>query len=70
MLKKFDKREMILQAPIEIFSKSSFHDSSISHIARKASVAEGVLLLAVLYLNLSLARSLNPKKRNEFGGRL
>jgi len=50
MSKKFAKREAIIQAAIEVFSKSSFRDSSISEIARKFNAAEGVLLFAVLYL--------------------
>jgi AcrR family transcriptional regulator len=50
MSQKAIKKRLILQAAIEVFSKSSFRDSSISEIAGKANAAEGVLLFAVLYL--------------------
>jgi AcrR family transcriptional regulator len=53
------KRQLTIQAAIEIFSKSNFRDSTISEIAGKANIAEGVL-----------ARSLNLEKRKEFRGRL
>ena len=49
MSKEFFKREAIIQAAIEVFSKSSIRDSSIPEIVGKANVAEGVLLFAVLY---------------------
>jgi hypothetical protein len=52
---KFAKREAIIRAAIEVSSKSSFRNSSISEIAGKANAAGGVL-----------ARSLNPEKRKEF----
>ena len=43
MSKKIAKRQTIIQAAIEVFGKKSFRDSSISEIARRASVAEGTI---------------------------
>lgn len=43
MPKKAAKRESIVQAAIEVFSKNSFRSSSISEIAQKANVAEGTI---------------------------
>jgi TetR/AcrR family fatty acid metabolism transcriptional regulator len=43
MLKKITKREAIIQAAIEVFSKSNFQSSSIAEIAQKANVAEGTI---------------------------
>ncbi len=43
MSKKAAKKESILQASIEVFSKGSFKNSSISEIAKRASVAEGTI---------------------------
>jgi TetR/AcrR family fatty acid metabolism transcriptional regulator len=43
MLKKIAKRETIMQSAIEIFSRSSFQNSSISEIAQRANVAEGTI---------------------------
>jgi len=37
------KRESIIQAAIEVFSKNSFRSSNISEIAHKANVAEGTI---------------------------
>jgi len=43
MSNKIAKRQTIIQAAIEVFGKKSFRDSSISEIARRASVAEGTI---------------------------
>ncbi len=43
MAKKAVKRESIVQAAIEVFSKNSFRSSNISEIAQKANVAEGTI---------------------------
>ena len=43
MSKSIAKRQTIIQAAIEVFGKKSFRDSSISEIARRASVAEGTI---------------------------
>lgn len=41
--KKALKRESIIQAAIEVFSRNKFQESSISEIAQKAKVAEGTI---------------------------
>jgi len=43
MSKKTARKESILQAAIEVFSKSGFRNSSISEIAKRANVAEGTI---------------------------
>ncbi len=43
MAKKAVKRESIVQAAIEVFSKNNFRNSNISEIAQKANVAEGTI---------------------------
>jgi TetR/AcrR family fatty acid metabolism transcriptional regulator len=43
MSKKAIKREIIIQAAIEVFSKKGFKPASISEIARKAGVADGTI---------------------------
>ena len=43
MPKKTDKRQSIIRAAIEVFSKNSFRSSNISEIAQKANVAEGTI---------------------------
>ena len=43
MSKKTARKESILQAAIEVFSKGSFRSSSISEIAKRANVAEGTI---------------------------
>ena len=43
MSKKAIKRQMIIQAAIEVFSRNNFQNSTISHIAQKAGVAEGTI---------------------------
>jgi len=37
------KRQLIIQAAIEVFGKNSFRDSNISEIAQRANVAEGTI---------------------------
>jgi len=41
--KKAIRRESIIQAAIEVFSKKGFHASGISEIARRAGVADGTI---------------------------
>ena len=43
MSKKAIKRQLIIQAGIEIFSKNNFQNATIAEIARKANVAEGTI---------------------------
>jgi len=43
MDKKAIKRELIIQAAIEVFGKNGFRNSRISEIARRANVAEGTI---------------------------
>jgi TetR/AcrR family transcriptional regulator, fatty acid metabolism regulator protein len=43
MSKKAIKRETIIQAAIEVFSKKGFKPANISEIARKAGVADGTI---------------------------
>jgi TetR/AcrR family fatty acid metabolism transcriptional regulator len=43
MSKKTARKQSILQAAIEVFSKGGFRDSSISEIAKRANVAEGTI---------------------------
>ena len=43
MPKKKVKRQLIIDAAIEVFSRNGFQNSTISQIARKANVAEGTI---------------------------
>ncbi len=43
MSKKIERRQSIIQAAIEVFSKNNFPNSTISEIAQKANVAEGTI---------------------------
>ncbi len=43
MSKKNLRKQQIIQAAIEVFSKNNFQNSSISEIAQKANVAEGTI---------------------------
>lgn len=43
MPKKKVKRQSIIDAAIEVFSRNGFQDSTISEIAQKANVAEGTI---------------------------
>ncbi len=43
MRKKTIRKQQIIQAAIEVFSKSNFQNSSISEIAQKADIAEGTI---------------------------
>jgi len=43
MAKKAVRKQQIIQAAIEVFSKSNFQNSSISEIAQKADIAEGTI---------------------------
>jgi len=43
MSKKAVKKQLIIQAAIEVFSKNNFQNATISEIAKKANVAEGTI---------------------------
>jgi TetR/AcrR family fatty acid metabolism transcriptional regulator len=43
MAKKKVKRQMIIHAAIEVFSRNGFQDATIAEIAQKANVAEGTI---------------------------
>jgi TetR/AcrR family fatty acid metabolism transcriptional regulator len=43
MSKKTIKKQLIIQAAIEIFSKNNFQNATIAEIAKKADVAEGTI---------------------------
>jgi TetR/AcrR family fatty acid metabolism transcriptional regulator len=43
MSKKIIRRESIIQAAIEVFSKKDFQTASISEIAQRASIADGTI---------------------------
>ena len=43
MSKKTNKKHLIIQAAIEVFSKNGFQKSSISEIAQRANIAEGTI---------------------------
>ncbi|MCX8119029.1 MAG: TetR/AcrR family transcriptional regulator [Desulfobacterota bacterium] len=43
MTKKDLKRQLIIEAAIEVFSKNNFQNSTISQIAQRANVAEGTI---------------------------
>jgi len=43
MPKKNLKKQLIIQAAVEVFSKNNFQNSTISEIAKKANVAEGTI---------------------------
>ena len=43
MPKRKVKRQLIIDAAVEVFSRNGFQDSTISQIARKANVAEGTI---------------------------
>ena len=51
-VKKIDKRQTIIQAAIEVFSKNSFRDSNISEIAQRSNVAEGIIYNIVKMNNI------------------
>lgn len=43
MIKRNLKKQLIIQAAIEVFSKNNFQHSTISQIAQKADIAEGTI---------------------------
>lgn len=43
MSKKTVKKQIIIQAAIEVFSKNNFQNATIAEIAKKANVAEGTI---------------------------
>ncbi len=43
MSKRDHKKQLIIEAAIEVFSKNNFQNSTISQIAQKANVAEGTI---------------------------
>ena len=69
MSKKLIKRESILKAAIEIFSKKDFKTASISEIARKAGVADGTIY-QYFRSKEDLFFSIPIEKTNEFRSQL
>ncbi len=69
MSKKIIKRESILQAAIEVFSKKDFKTASISEIAQKAGVADGTIY-QYFRNKEDLFFSIPIEKTNEFRSQL
>ncbi|MDD5204909.1 MAG: TetR/AcrR family transcriptional regulator [Desulfobacterales bacterium] len=69
MSKKIIKRESIIQAAIEVFSKKDFKTASISEIARKAGVADGTIY-QYFKNKEDLFFSIPVEKTNEFRSQL
>jgi len=69
MSRKTDKRESIIQAAIEVFSKKDFKGASISEIARKAGVADGTIY-QYFKNKEDLFFSIPIEKTNEFRSQL
>ena len=69
MSKKIIRRESIIQAAIEVFSKKDFKTASISEIARKAGVADGTIY-QYFRNKEDLFFSIPVEKTNEFRSQL
>ena len=69
MSKKIIKRESIIQAAIEVFSKKNFSTAGISEIARKAGVADGTIY-QYFKNKEDLFFSIPVEKTNEFRSQL
>jgi len=69
MSKKIVRREAIIQAAIEVFSKKDFKTASISEIARKAGVADGTIY-QYFKNKEDLFFSIPVEKTNEFRSQL
>ncbi len=69
MSKKIVRREAIIQAAIEVFSKKDFKRASISEIARKAGVADGTIY-QYFKNKEDLFFSIPVEKTNEFRSQL
>jgi TetR/AcrR family fatty acid metabolism transcriptional regulator len=69
MSKKIDRRESIIKAAIEAFSKKDFKTASISEIAEKAGVADGTIY-QYFKNKEDLFFSIPVEKTNEFRSQL
>jgi TetR/AcrR family transcriptional regulator, fatty acid metabolism regulator protein len=69
MSKKIIRRESIIQAAIEVFSKKDFKTASISEIAQKAGVADGTIY-QYFKNKEDLFFSIPIEKTNEFRSQL
>ena len=69
MSKKIIRRESIIQAAIEVFSKKDFKTASISEIAQKAGVADGTIY-QYFRNKEDLFSSIPIEKTNEFRSQL
>jgi TetR/AcrR family fatty acid metabolism transcriptional regulator len=69
MSKKIIKRESIIQAAIEVFSRKEFKSASISEIAEKAGVADGTIY-QYFRNKEDLFFSIPIEKTNEFRSQL
>jgi TetR/AcrR family fatty acid metabolism transcriptional regulator len=69
MSKKIIKRESIIRAAIEVFSKKDFKTASISEIAQKAGVADGTIY-QYFRSKEDLFFSIPIEKTNEFRNQL
>jgi TetR/AcrR family fatty acid metabolism transcriptional regulator len=69
MSKKVLRRESIIQAAIEVFSKKEFKTASISEIARKAGIADGTIY-QYFRNKEDLFFSIPIEKTNEFRSQL
>ncbi|PKN62019.1 MAG: TetR/AcrR family transcriptional regulator [Deltaproteobacteria bacterium HGW-Deltaproteobacteria-15] len=69
MSKKIIRRESIIQAAIEVFSKKDFKSASISEIAEKAGVADGTIY-QYFRNKEDLFFSIPIEKTNEFRSQL
>jgi TetR/AcrR family fatty acid metabolism transcriptional regulator len=67
--KKTVKRESIIQAAIEVFSKKDFRTASVSEIARRAGVADGTIY-QYFKSKEDLFFSIPVEKTKEFRGQL
>ena len=69
MSKKIIRRESIIQAAIEVFSKKDFKTASISEIAQKAGIADGTIY-QYFRSKEDLFFSIPIEKTNEFRSQL
>jgi TetR/AcrR family fatty acid metabolism transcriptional regulator len=69
MSKKINRRECIIQAAIEVFSKKDFKTASISEIAQKAGIADGTIY-QYFRNKEDLFFSIPVEKTNEFRSQL
>ena len=69
MSKKISRRESVIQAAIEVFSKKDFKTANISEIAQKAGVADGTIY-QYFRNKEDLFFSIPVEKTNEFRSQL